>query len=98
MRDKHYHQARTSKSNPTAPVKDTKKQHTPFSALRLYFSLTEGQIIAQQAVQHPLNLSERNTSWAERPNELLQPFNHCSFCQNCKDNCQLTECGGNFQK
>lgn len=62
LRDKHYHQARTLKSNQTAPVKDSKKQHTFFSALLLYFPLTEGQRIAQQAVQQPLNLSERNTS------------------------------------
>lgn len=62
LRDKHYHQARTLKSNKTAPVKHTKNQHILFSALLLYVSLTEGQIIAQQAIQQPLNLSERNTS------------------------------------
>lgn len=60
LRDEHYCQARMLKANQIAPVKDTKtKSPTFFSALLLYFSLAEGQRTAQQALQQPLNLSER---------------------------------------
>lgn len=98
VKDTHTHtQTQTHNPNPTKqknPNQTKNPNHHFFSASLLYFSLAEAQRIAQQALHQP----QKETPYRLKEQMSFQPFNHCFFCQDCKDNRKLTQMWWQFSE